>query len=81
MRSTCLYRGRSLPFSLLGLNGPAHAVERADVPEKYRWDLSALYPDEAAWAAAKQDFLKAIPGVGDVAGQARRRPPRACSPP
>jgi oligoendopeptidase F len=52
-----------LAISLLSLNQAAHAVERSEVADKYRWDLSALYPDESAWAAAKQDFLKSIPGV------------------
>ena len=58
-----------LAISLLSLNQAAHAVERPDVPEKYRWDLSALYPDESAWAAAKQAFLKAIPGVAAHQGK------------
>ncbi|HET7203279.1 MAG TPA: oligoendopeptidase F [Steroidobacteraceae bacterium] len=58
-----------LAISLLSLNQVAHAVERTDVAEKYRWDLSALYPDESAWAAAKQDFLRAIPGVAAHQGK------------
>ncbi|MCE3284463.1 MAG: oligoendopeptidase, partial [Steroidobacteraceae bacterium] len=58
-----------LAFSLLSLSPITHAVERSEVPEKYRWDLSALYPDETAWAAAKQDFVKSIPGVAGHQGK------------
>jgi oligoendopeptidase F len=58
-----------LAISLLSLTPAAHAVERSGVPDKYRWDLSALYPDEAAWAASKQEFLAAIPGVAAHQGK------------
>jgi oligoendopeptidase F len=67
-----LFRARIwtiLAFCVFSLNQVAHAVERPDVPEKYRWDLSALYPDEAAWTKAKQDFLKAAPGVAAHQGK------------
>ena len=58
-----------LAISLLSLNRPTYAVERSDVPEKYRWDLSALYADEAAWVAAKQQFLDAVPRVAAYQGK------------
>ncbi|HEX6573128.1 MAG TPA: oligoendopeptidase F [Steroidobacteraceae bacterium] len=58
-----------LACSLLSLSPITHAVERSEVPEKYRWDLSALYPDESAWTAAKQDFVKSIPGVAAHEGK------------
>jgi len=31
---------------------PDGNAERSAIPAVYRWDLSALYPDEASWAAA-----------------------------
>ena len=54
---------------LLGVVSSVHAVERSEVAEKYRWDLGALYPDEAAWAASKQEFAKAIPNVAAHQGK------------
>jgi len=30
---------------------PDGNAERASIPAVCRWDLSALYPDEASWAA------------------------------
>ena len=34
-------------------SGPALSRERAEVPEKYRWNLADLYPSEAAWSEAR----------------------------
>jgi oligoendopeptidase F len=64
------YRTRTFLAICLLVAGPSvHAVERSEVPEKYRWDLSALYPDEAAWAAARQAFMKSIPDVASYQGK------------
>jgi oligoendopeptidase F len=41
----------------------AGAVERAEVADRYKWDLSSLYAGESAWMAAKQDLLRDIPGL------------------
>lgn len=58
-----------LAICLLAATTSVHAVERSEVPEEYRWDLAALYPDEASWVAAKQEFIKAIPGVASHQGK------------
>ena len=53
----------------LGLNVSAHAVERADIPAKYQWDLSSLYASEDAWTAGKQELAKTIPALGNWQGK------------
>jgi oligoendopeptidase F len=58
-----------LAISALSLNQAAQAVERTEVPDKYKWDLSALYADEAAWMQGKQAFQKSIPGVAQWQGK------------
>lgn len=58
-----------LAISMLSVNGIAHAVERSEVPEKYQWDLSALFADENAWVAAKQQFVEAVPRVAAYQGR------------
>jgi oligoendopeptidase F len=42
---------------------PAAARERADIPERYRWDLSDLFPSDGEWKAARDDLAKRIPGL------------------
>jgi len=42
---------------------PAFAVERSQVGGQYKWDLTALYPSESAWEAARAAIDKRIPGM------------------
>jgi oligoendopeptidase F len=39
---------------------PARAAERKDLPVKYTWNLADLYPDEAAWTAARDQIRKRV---------------------
>lgn len=41
--------------------GRAGAVERSEIPDKYKWDLTALYPSEAAWKAALAELETRVP--------------------
>src|SRR5437867_5807384 len=47
---------------------PAVALERSEVPAKYRWDLTALYPSEAAWTKARVDLEQRLPQVARYQG-------------
>jgi oligoendopeptidase F len=58
-----------LAISALALGGPVQALERADVPAKYQWDLGSLFADEAAWVAAKQEFLAGLPALAARQGK------------
>ena len=58
---------------LLGTT-PARAVERGEVAEQYRWDLSALYADEAAWVAAGQSIGKQLPSLARWQGKLGESP-------
>ncbi|MDR1727423.1 MAG: oligoendopeptidase F [Acidobacteriota bacterium] len=42
--------------------------ERSHIPERYRWDLGDIYPDDAAWAAAKKELLARLPEISSFAG-------------
>ena len=58
---------------LLGA-APARAAERSEVAEQYRWDLSALYADEAAWVAAGQSIGKQLPSLARWQGKLGESP-------
>jgi oligoendopeptidase F len=62
--------------SLIVLLGaaPARAVERSEVAEQYRWDLSALYADEAAWVAAGQSIGQQLPSLARWQGKLGESP-------
>ena len=42
-------------FAATGLAAamPGFALERSEVPAKFKWDLTALYPSETAWQNAR----------------------------
>ena len=46
----------------------AHAVERNEVAEKYRWNLTDLYPSETEWTAAKKSVADRIPKLAEFQG-------------
>ncbi len=47
----------------------AHATERKDVPDKYKWNLADLYPSEEAWTKAKDALAKRLPELGKYKGK------------
>jgi len=61
--------GAWVAFMAVCLAGPAKAVERSDIPNKYQWDMKDLYIDEEAWAAAKQALVKDIPSLSQWQGK------------
>jgi oligoendopeptidase F len=62
-------------FAALSSIGPiARGAERSETPEKYTWDLTDLYPSEAAWTAAKNDVTGRVPGLAKFQGQLGESP-------
>jgi oligoendopeptidase F len=41
----------------------AQQRDRAAVPEKYKWDLTQIYPSNAAWRAAREQLERDIPSI------------------
>ena len=51
-----------------GAPGAAQQQERSAVPDKYKWNLSQIYPNDQAWRAAKEKLTAEIPSVGAFKG-------------
>lgn len=47
------------PHLLVG----AQQRERSSVPDKYKWDLSQIYPSDQAWRTAKDKLASEIPAI------------------
>jgi oligoendopeptidase F len=47
----------------------ARSTERSEIPARYKWDLSALYPSEGAWQTARQGIEKRIPELARFRGR------------
>ncbi len=59
-------------LSLIAGLAPADLVaqqqERSKIPEKYRWNLTEIYPDDQAWRAAKDKLVAEVPNVRPFKG-------------
>ncbi len=62
---TLLFSLVFLPLSLQADDGPP---ERADVPEKYRWDLTDMYADSNAWEADVRRFESMLDDLAQYRG-------------
>jgi oligoendopeptidase F len=47
----------------------AQERDRAKIADKYKWDLSQIYPSDAAWRAAKDKLSGELPSVRAFKGQ------------
>jgi oligoendopeptidase F len=71
-----MFRRAVVAFALIGLIVPAAAQQRdrASIPEKYKWDLTAIYPSNAAWRAAKERLEADIPSLRQLKGALGKSP-------
>jgi len=49
--------------------GVPSATERSDVPDRYKWKISDIFPTEAAWQKAKEDVAARVPEVAVYQGR------------
>ena len=50
--------------------------DRSRIPEKYKWDLTDVYPNDGAWETAKQALVAALPEISAFAGSLAGAPGR-----
>ncbi len=46
----------------------AQQRERSQIPDKYKWDLTQIYPSDQAWRAAKDALVAELPGIAAYKG-------------
>src|ERR1700687_2872100 len=63
----CL-RGPLVPFPASTMVLQAQERERSKVPDEYKWDLTAIYPSDQAWRAAKEKLLSELPKLRQFQG-------------
>src|SRR5574338_913413 len=64
-------------IALTTLTGTAaQERDRARIPDKYRWDLTAIYPSDDAWRNAKEALAAEIPKIGAYKGTLAGSGPR-----
>ncbi len=72
MKKLCLHMCWSV-FALIGLLplvvSGSELPEREEIPAQYKWDLSDMYPNAAAWETDKQRFLTRLPEISAYRGR------------
>src|SRR5688572_33102859 len=53
---------------LLTFIGAAQERDRAKIPDRYKWNLADIYPSDAAWRAAKEKLVGAVPKIREFQG-------------
>jgi oligoendopeptidase F len=48
--------------------------DRSKIPDKYKWNLSDIYPSDDAWKEAKQDLLAKLPTIERYRGKLAESP-------
>ncbi len=48
--------------------------DRSKIPDRYKWDLTDIYPNDEAWLAAKQRLVAEIPSVAAFRGKVAESP-------
>jgi oligoendopeptidase F len=43
--------------------------DRSKIPDKYKWNLTDIYPDVAAWRAARERLAAELPGIRSYQGK------------
>ncbi len=54
-------------FGMLGVSGQER--DRSQVPDRFTWNLADIYPDDAAWRAAKAKIAAEIPKLKQYRGK------------
>lgn len=68
MRKHLAYFVMPLLAANILMSSDVQATERADVPEKLKWNTADLYPTEDAWAEKAKDIAARIPKLADFQG-------------
>src|SRR6187455_2850559 len=53
----------------LTIESGAQSRDRAQIPEKFKWNLADIYPTEAAWRAAKDKLAADLNTLGQYRGK------------
>lgn len=60
--------GAVVIVAVASLVGVAQQQERSQIADKYKWDLTQIYPTDQAWRAAKDALLAELPKVAAFKG-------------
>ena len=60
--------GALMLFAFSTVLSQAQERDRSKTPDEYKWDLTAIYPSDAAWRTAKEKLASELPKLRDFQG-------------
>jgi oligoendopeptidase F len=74
MRSRVRSLWTALAVATLTVTAVGQERDRAKIPDTHKWNLADIYPNEAAWRAAKDKLAADIPSLGSFKGKLTASP-------
>ena len=59
----------ALALMALTITAGAQSRDRAQTPDKFKWNLAEIYPNDAAWRAAKDQLAADLPKLRQFQGK------------
>ena len=56
-------------LAALAISAAAQQRDRAQIPDRYKWNLADIYPNDAAWRAAKDTLTAELPQLQQYQGK------------
>src|SRR5262245_64804549 len=63
-------------LAALSLSALAQERDRSKIPAKYTWNLTDIFPTDAAWRSAKDKLQAELPQLGQYKGKLGQSPAR-----
>jgi oligoendopeptidase F len=70
------FTGAILLFAAATLSLQAQLRDRSKIPDRYKWDLTPLYPSDQAWETAKEKLSSELPKIRGFQGTLASSPQR-----
>ena len=67
--ATVLLPGALILFAASTLIAQTQERNRTKIPDQYKWDLTAIYPSDQAWRAAKEKLASELPKLRQFQGK------------
>jgi len=67
-RASLATRSAAAAALVLSATVVAQERDRSKIPDKYKWDLTEIYPSDAAWRGAKEKLVGEIPKIREFQG-------------
>jgi oligoendopeptidase F len=74
IRPTVRHASAVLLVAALTVAAAAQERDRSKVPDKYKWNLAEIYPDVAAWRAAREKLAAELPQIRTYQGKLASSP-------